>query len=189
MRNSTDLSSKICNKEEYTFEESSTISTNLSKCLNIYKKQYISTYQLNSTYILNIIGIYVTYRLKQRPRMQFRVSESAMTHDFPDWAHHVDRFTLTRNRNYRWLRKMIELAFARGVLHRAMERARVSKLQIFVSSPWNALAREVRCLCFHGKIVYRDISPLSNSTFSTVAWAERIHTIFLRQLSAVTMRN
>lgn len=30
----------------------------------------------------------------------FGTTESAVTHDFHDWAHRVDRFTLTRNRNY-----------------------------------------------------------------------------------------
>ena len=70
-------------------------------------------------------------------------------------------------------------SFAR-VLHQAVERARVSKLQIFVSAPWNTL----RCLCFHGEIVYRDIN-FFNQPFPS---ANSTHTIFLRQSSLLLPR-
>lgn len=90
-------------------------------------------------------------------------------------------FTLTRNRNYCWLRKTIgdPRSFAR-VLHQAVERARVSNLQIFVSAPWNAL----RCLCLHGEIVYRDIN-FFNQPFPS---ANSTHMIFPRQSSLLLPR-
>lgn len=123
---------------------------------------------------------------------RFGRTESGVTHDLPDWPHRVDRFTLTRNRNYRcpWKRIGGGVRAARFASATARERELASAVFRSLSpSPWNALAREVGCLCFHREIVYPDIITLSRAdTFSTVALGDS-NIVLPGRAIAVTKRN